>query len=524
MSVWLRRTLWVIGTLVLTLLIIFLLFSYVFDEPLRAYLEREVNEPLQGYVVTLEDVDVNPLGPSLVLKGATIRLAEHPEPPIAYFREIRAGVHWRPILRGRIVGHLGFNQPEIYIDLELLREEVPKRDLEEDERSWQEAVKSIQPLEINLLTITDGVFAYIDQDPDQPLLIERIFLTATNLRNFETHEDGYPASFDLEARIFDGYIQVQGDADLLAQPLPNATADIDIGNISLSRFAPIFSRYNIYMSKGLLNASGNVAHSSDERRVHLNSLRLHDLLADYIYTQTAEPEDGDTGQEVKEATEEISDHPEILLRIDHLQVQGDVGFVNQSAEPAYRVFLADADMRIDNLSNQFRHGPAEMVLNGLFMGSGDTTLTGTFRAEDQGPDFDLSIRIEGTNLPAMNDLFRAYGNFDISDGSFSFFSEMQVRQNEIDGYVRPFFYDVEVFDERDDEEKGLFREMYEGLVEGLVGLLTRRPEDRLAGRTEIAGEIDEPEVDTWQLVFTIIQNAFFQAILPGFEGEISESE
>jgi hypothetical protein len=69
----------------------------------------------------------------------------------------------------------------------------------------------------------------------------------------------------------------------------------------------------------------------------------------------------------------------------------------------------------------------------------------------------------------MKDLFRAYGNFDISDGSFSLFSELQIRQNEIDGYIRPFFYDVEVFDERDDEEKGLFRQRYEGLVEGLVG-------------------------------------------------------
>jgi hypothetical protein len=108
-------------------------------------------------------------------------------------------------------------------------------------------------------------------------------------------------------------------------------------------------------------------------------------------------------------------------------------------------------------------------LNGLFMGSGDATFTGTFRAEDQGPDFDLSVRIEGTHLPDMKDLFRAYGNFDISDGSFSLFSELQIRQNEIDGYIRPFFYDVEVFDERDDEEKGLFRQRYEGLVEGLVG-------------------------------------------------------
>jgi hypothetical protein len=44
--------------------------------------------------------------------------------------------------------------------------------------------------------------------------------------------------------------------------------------------------------------------------------------------------------------------------------------------------------------------------------------------------------------------------------------------------------------------------------------------DVVAGEADIGGEIDEPDINTWQLLLTIIQNAFFQAILPGFNEEV----
>jgi hypothetical protein len=122
----------------------------------------------------------------------------------------------------------------------------------------------------------------------------------------------------------------------------------------------------------------------------------------------------------------------------------------------------------------------------------------------------------------MNDIFRAYGNFDVSAGTFSLFSEVRVKNVEIDGYIKPLFHEVEVFDGRDEEEKNVFRKMYESLVEGIASLLTHQPEDRIAGQTEISGKIEDPDVDTWFLVLTILRNAFLQSILPGFEHEISE--
>jgi hypothetical protein len=37
----------------------------------------------------------------------------------------------------------------------------------------------------------------------------------------------------------------------------------------------------------------------------------------------------------------------------------------------------------------------------------------------------------------------------------------------------------------------------------------------------ISGDIEAPQTGTWETIVRLIQNAFFRAILPGFEKEVS---
>src|SRR5436309_2308302 len=46
----------------------------------------------------------------------------------------------------------------------------------------------------------------------------------------------------------------------------------------------------------------------------------------------------------------------------------------------------------------------------------------------------------------MNDLLRAYGNFDVVAGNFSMYSKIKIRQGKIDGHVKPLFSDMKVYD------------------------------------------------------------------------------
>ena len=59
------------------------------------------------------------------------------------------------------------------------------------------------------------------------------------------------------------------------------------------------------------------------------------------------------------------------------------------------------------------------------MGSGSTQVQATFRPESKGPDLDLVLSIENTDMRKMNDLLRAYGNFDVVAGNFSMYSKIK---------------------------------------------------------------------------------------------------
>jgi hypothetical protein len=122
----------------------------------------------------------------------------------------------------------------------------------------------------------------------------------------------------------------------------------------------------------------------------------------------------------------------------------------------------------------------------------------------------------------MNELLRAYGNFDVSAGTFSFFSELKVKEGRIDGYIKPLFKDMKVYDKRQDKHKTVSHKLYEHLVGGLAWLLENR-HDEVATRAEISGPASSPGTSTWQVVGHLIENAFFHAILPGFDEELART-
>jgi hypothetical protein len=181
----------------------------------------------------------------------------------------------------------------------------------------------------------------------------------------------------------------------------------------------------------------------------------------------------------------------------------------------------NANLTLKNFSNQSKERPGVAAARGKFMGEGEARADVKFHADPKGPDLDLMVAIEPTDMRRMNDLFRAYGGFDVVSGWFSFYSEMIVRDGVVKGYVKPLFKDIDVYDTRQDKEKGVFRKLYEGVIGGISWLLQNTPRDEVATQITISGKLSNPETSTWDVIVGLIQNAFFKAILPGFEREIS---
>ena len=420
-----------------------------------------------------------------------------------------------------MVAEFDLDKPHFNLNLKQLRTEA-KSKVPVEKRGWQEAALAIYPLKINRLTINDGDLVYIDEDPKRPLQLDQIDLKAENIRNVESPERTYPSPFRFEARVFDtGRAIVKGNANFLAEPHVGVDADLEVKNISLNYFKPVLSRYNVDIDKGVFSAAGKIEYARKIKIAHLRNLKADNLELYYIHLAETEQKEKERVEKVKETAQKVSNKPGLLLRIDDLRLNGRLGMVNKAKDPPYQVFLDSMNFHLANFSNQFREGAAQVRLQGNFMGSGRTLATATFRPEVHGPDFDLNIKIEGTQLRSMNDLLRAYGDFDVVGGSFSLYSEIHVKNDKIDGYLKPLFKDVDVYDRRQDEQKDIFRKMYEGLVGGILGLLKNEPREEVATRADLSGKVETPQTNTWQIIVKLVQNAFFKSILPGFEHEVS---
>jgi hypothetical protein len=516
---------WLIGG-VAGLVTVALVLSVFIDEPLRRYVERQLNTHLKGYTVRVGKLDLHPLSFSVELFDVSIMQDANPDPAIVYVPRLSSSVEWRALLSAHVVSDILVEHPKLHINLKQFRQEstdeVPLK-----ERGWQEAVQAVTPLKVNLLRVAEAEVTYIDQEPFEPLRVSQLNIRAENIRNIRSEVGEYPSPLHLKGVIFStGNLWLDGHADFLAIPHVTVKAQLGLENMPLSYVKPIASRYNIILSGsgGTLSGMGAIEYTPSRKVAHLQKATVHGLRIDYVHSPQTAVAEQERGRQVKQAAQEVSNAPGLLLRVDELSmVKSQMGFVNKAANPHYRLFLTDLEIYLTNFSNHLTEGTMVAKITGKFMGKGQTLVGATFRPETNGPDFALAASIENTDMQAMNQLLRAHGNFDVVRGFFSVYTELRVKNGTVRGYIKPLFKEMDVYDARQDQEKNLFQKIYEGLVGGVSQLLENSPRQEVATKADIVGHLDNPRASTWQVLVNLIQNAFIQAILPGFERELRGS-
>lgn len=515
-----RVGLWVLGIIV-TLIVVLVVGSFFVDEPLRRHMETTMNQKLKGYSVRLPGLSFHPLGLSLTLQDLVIRQNAHPNPPVADIHALKAGVHWRALLHGALVADFLFDRPKVHIDLTHVRAEARSKTKLKD-RGWQDALESVYPLKINRFRIRNGDFTYIDnKDPDRPVRVSGITLLAENIRNVRSAEHVYPSPIQMTATVFEnGKLRVDGHANFLQEPFAGIDADIDLKHVELKYLKPVAEHANLRITKGVLRMDGHVEYAPNTEVVNLKELNISDVDIEYLHLPQTASAESQRIEKTEQAAKELSNKPKSLIKVDSLTVEHSTfGYVDDTKPPGYRVFISNADLTVKNFTNQDDQGSAGILLNGLFMGRGTANVEARFQPVGKEPDFDLDLKVENTPLQALNNLFRAYGNFDVEAGTFALYTQLAAHNGQMSGYIKPLFTDMKVLDLRRDEEKSAFRKMYEGLVGGVAGLF-ENPHGTVATKAEVSGSVKNPQVSTWNMLLHLVQNAFFKSILPGFERQV----
>ena len=516
------RRRWIVAAVALTVLIGLasaIALSFL-NEPLRRYTEAKMNARLQDYSATIGALHFSPINFSLELRDTVIVQHEHPDPPVANIGRLYASVHWRALLAGRVVGDILIDHPVVVLDLPQAKEEIDDATPVKD-KGWQDALQAIYPLKINELHISRGDVTYKDSGPFKPLRVQDLELEASNIRNVHSEVGVYPSPMRLTARVFEGgSVSATGWADFLAEPHAAFMVDIKLDGIELDYFKPITNRYNVTMTKGTLSAYGEVEIAPQYKSVTLWSATVDGVHVDYVHTPRMAGVGQKAAREVTKAADRAQD-PGLMFRVDRLDiVKSTFGFVNRTVRPSYRVFVSDTSMTLTNLSSLPSGETSHAKLTGKFMGSGPARADFKLLPTRPGPDLDLAAEIEETDLKTMNDLLRAHGSFDVTAGRFSMYTEIAVKDRRMSGYVKPLFQDMTVYDARQDRDKNPLRKVYEGVVGGIARVLQNRPRDEVATRVEISGPLDKPNVGVIETVVGLVQNAFFKAILPGFEARL----
>jgi hypothetical protein len=511
----------IVFVILASLFLLFALSGIVVDRPLRSYMERKLNARLQGYTTHLDKADFHPFGFGLDLDGLTLVQNAVPDPPVLRIEELAASVQWTRLLRGRLVADFRIERPAIHLDRR--HAEAEDRDaVPVQNRGWQDAVRAIYPLKINAMQIHACSITYLDAEHTRPLVLRDVECVAHDIRNRPVQNNPYPSPIALHGTMFEtGTIHLDGRADFLAKPHAGVLATLALANVALDYFSPMLERNNLVVRGGLLDTSGEIEFSPRLRRLDFATLALRDLQAEYVHTAAAAAAQHRIAQ-VARTARRLGADPATDLFVERLLAQNmTVAWTNRATNPAYKLFIADSRLEIENFSNRFHRGPAKMQLDGKLMGRGSLAAVASFRPAPKGSDFDLDLRVERTPLVTLNDLLRAHGRFDVVAGEFSLYTEMGVKNGAIRGYVKPLFRGVDVYDSKQD--KGFFSKIYEGLVGGIASLLKNDERDEIATRTNLSGRVDDPQTSTLQVISNLLRNAFIDAILPGFDRQVRNS-
>ena len=206
------------------------------------------------------------------------------------------------------------------------------------------------------------------------------------------------------------------------------------------------------------------------------------------------------------------------FRINRFQVNNDdIRFRDFNRTPQVDIYITNLFATATNLTNSRDVKdalPAGLVARGETIGKGKLDIWLRMNPLADQPTFKLTAGITNMDLVALNNFMRAYGNFDVESGEFEVYTEIAAAKSRFEGYVKPFFKHLDIFDWQKERKKNILQKFWEAIVAGVAQVFKNQPHDQLATKIPISGTFDQKKVDLWATVGGILKNAFVRALLP----------
>ncbi|MEI9945285.1 MAG: DUF748 domain-containing protein [Chitinophagaceae bacterium] len=161
--------------------------------------------------------------------------------------------------------------------------------------------------------------------------------------------------------------------------------------------------------------------------------------------------------------------------------------------------------------------PSKLDLSAVSFGNGQLTIKGALNMLKEIPDMDINLSLKKSDATALNDLTMATAGFDFEKGQFELYSEAAVSNGHLKGYIKPMFHNITIPDSFK-KKSSLLKRAWEGVVTFFGFVLKNKGKDSFATKIPVEGDLNDPNINIWQLIGNIFRNGFIKA----FQNQVDE--
>ena len=201
---------------------------------------------------------------------------------------------------------------------------------------------------------------------------------------------------------------------------------------------------------------------------------------------------------------------------------GTVVYHDFSSTPVVDISLKQIKLSATNISNVEDVNkllPSSLKASAVSIGGGKLTVESRFNPLKRVPDVDLNLKFEEVSLPALNNFLEAYLNVDAESGTFFLYSEIVVRDGSLSGYIKPILTHVSLVNLGDGTNNTLDN-IWEMVVGTLAEFFENQPEDQLATKVLLEGDLNAPDTAFFTSIWNVFRNAFIEAFTKNTDGTI----
>jgi hypothetical protein len=213
------------------------------------------------------------------------------------------------------------------------------------------------------------------------------------------------------------------------------------------------------------------------------------------------------------------------IDITHFEVRnGFVEYHDLTKQPNIEFFIRKMHVQATGLRNtpaeQGEEFPAKILVEGDSLGRGHLRVFIEAEPLAAQPHFHLSAKLDNVNLPDLNESLRGIAKVDVSRGTFRMAAEMAGKDGGFQGYVKPFFEDLN-FNNVEDKHKPVLTRVWENIVQGLAWLVKNKARDQVGTRIPFQGRFGDPKLGMWTTVQNLFRHGFIRAFNPTIEGSVN---